>query len=124
MQQTCRDAYAGRAVVFFFTAAGALGAAIALAVLLARPLPERIERGRPRTLSRRLVSTPGRAALLTFRLYQGSTVVAEISCNGKQLREGESSAMQCLSGDALPATYNKIEVSDLFSGVVTSSPSG
>lgn len=70
VQQTCRDAFAGRAVVFFFAAAGAAFAAVALAVLLGRPVPEPAEPvARPRgrqTLSRRLVCTPGRAALLTL----------------------------------------------------------
>jgi hypothetical protein len=66
VQQTCRDAFAGRAVVFFFAAAGAIFAAVALAVLLARPVPEpTAARTRP-TLSRRLVRTPARAALVTL----------------------------------------------------------
>jgi hypothetical protein len=66
--------------------------------------------------------TDGRSALLTFRLYDDDTVVAEINCNSKQMQEGESSAMQCVSGDALPPTYNEIKVTDIFSGVATSSP--
>jgi hypothetical protein len=66
--------------------------------------------------------TDGRSALLTFRLYKDDTVVAEISCNSRQLQEGESSAMQCVSGDALPPDYDKTKVTDIFSGVATSSP--
>jgi hypothetical protein len=31
-------------------------------------------------------------------------------------------AMQCVSGDALPPDYDKIKVTDIFSGVATSSP--
>ncbi len=65
----------------------------------------------------------GRSAFLTFRLYDGNTVVTEIICNGKQVQEGESSAMTCNSGDQLPASYDKIKVSDIFSGVTTSTPS-
>jgi hypothetical protein len=64
----------------------------------------------------------GRAAILTFRLYDGDTVVGQIDCNGRQIKEGESSGMQCVSGDPLPPTYNKIEVTDMFSGLATSSP--
>jgi hypothetical protein len=66
VQQTCRDAFAGRAVVFFFAAAGAIFAAAALAVLLARPVPEPSPTRTRQTLSRRLVRTPSRAALLTL----------------------------------------------------------
>jgi hypothetical protein len=68
-------------------------------------------------------SPDGRPALLTFRLYDDNTIVAEITCNGRQMQEGESSAMQCASGDPLPRNYNKIKVSDIFSGVATTSPS-
>jgi hypothetical protein len=68
-------------------------------------------------------SPDGRTAFLTFRLYDGDTVVAQISCSGKQLQEGESSVMTCVSGDKLPPTYHTIKVSDIFSGV-TASPSG
>ncbi len=50
-------------------------------------------------------------------------MVAEINCNSRQMQEGESSAMQCVSGDPLPPNYNKIKVTDIFSGVATSSPS-
>jgi hypothetical protein len=64
----------------------------------------------------------GRSAMLTFRLYKDDTVVAEISCNSRQMQEGESSAMQCVSGDSLPPAYTKIEVTDIFSGVASSSP--
>ena len=65
----------------------------------------------------------GRSAVLTFRLYFENTVVAEVNCNGRQIQEGESSAMQCFSSDRLPPNYNRIKVTDIFSGVVTSSPS-
>jgi hypothetical protein len=67
-------------------------------------------------------SSEGRTPILTFRLYRGSSVVAEIDCNGRQLKEGESSPMTCVSADNLPASFDRVEVTDIFSGLATASP--
>ena len=56
----------------------------------------------------------GRTALLTFRFYKGSENLAEISCNGKELQQGESSTMDCFSTDKFPAGYDTIKVADMF----------
>lgn len=56
----------------------------------------------------------GRTALLTFRLYNGTENLAEIDCNGKELQLGESSRMDCFSGDAYNTDYKTIKVSDLW----------
>jgi hypothetical protein len=69
-------------------------------------------------------SPDGRTAVMIFRLYDGNTVVAEINCNGRQIQEGESSAMTCYSDDQLPPTYHTIKVTDVFSALATASPSG
>jgi hypothetical protein len=59
-------------------------------------------------------TTGGRTALLTFRLYSGTENLAEIICTGKELQEGESSAMDCTSTDKLPKKFEKIRVADVF----------
>ncbi len=56
----------------------------------------------------------GRTALLTFRLYKGSNNLAEITCTGKELQEGESSKMDCGSGDKMPKKFDAIRVADAF----------
>ena len=59
--------------------------------------------------------TEGRNALLTFRLYDGKTVVSEIMCNANQMQEGESSRMDCTSLDTEKlGNYDTIKVSDTW----------
>lgn len=56
----------------------------------------------------------GRTALLTFRIYKGTENLAEITCTGKELQEGESGTMDCSSTDQLPTDFDAIKVADLF----------
>lgn len=66
VQQTCRDAYAGRASVLLVCVIGLLACSVALVALLARPVDDSAgSRASDARLSRRLSATPGRAALLT-----------------------------------------------------------
>lgn len=61
------------------------------------------------------VSGGGRAALLTFRLYQGKTVVSEINCSSNEMQEGETSTMDCFSLDSKKlGSYDTIKVADAF----------
>jgi Protein of unknown function (DUF2510) len=59
--------------------------------------------------------TSGRDALLTFRLYNGKTVVTEIECNGNRMQEGETSPMDCFSLDTKKVgNWGTIKVSDFW----------
>jgi hypothetical protein len=61
------------------------------------------------------VSGGGRSALLTFRLYDGTTVAAEITCSSNQMQEGETSKMDCFgSGSGKVAKWDTIKVADAF----------
>jgi hypothetical protein len=56
-----------------------------------------------------------RDALLTFRLYKGKDVLSEITCTSNQMQAGETSPMDCFSGDDYPkGGYASIKVSDAF----------
>jgi len=56
-----------------------------------------------------------RTALLTFRFYDGKTVLAEVECTSNQMQTGESSPMDCISFDSeFPSGYDSIKVSDAF----------
>lgn len=61
-----------------------------------------------------MTGSGGRTALLTFRLYKGTNNLAEITCTGKELQEGESSKMDCSSGDKMPKKFDAIRVADAF----------
>ena len=56
----------------------------------------------------------GRTAMLTFRFYDGTENLAEVTCSGKELQVGESSSMDCFSGDKMPKGYKTIKVADAF----------
>lgn len=59
--------------------------------------------------------TSGRTALLTFRLYQGKTVVSEIMCSGNSVQEGETTKMDCSSMDSGKlGKWDTIKVADTF----------
>lgn len=56
-----------------------------------------------------------RTALLTFRFYDGKTVLGEINCSSNQMQSGESSAMDCFSLDSeMPVGYDAVKVSDAW----------
>lgn len=55
-----------------------------------------------------------RTALLTFRLYKGKNVLAEISCDSKEMQKGETSKLDCLSTDKLPKGNYVIKIADMF----------
>ena len=56
-----------------------------------------------------------REALLVFRLYKGKDVLAEVTCSSNQMQTGETSPLDCLSGDDFPKNgYDAIKVSDAF----------
>ncbi|GAB2448058.1 hypothetical protein GCM10027062_32050 [Nocardioides hungaricus] len=57
----------------------------------------------------------GRTALLTFRLYDGKTVVTEIECSSNEMQEGESTKMDCFNTDSKKlGSYDTIKVADAF----------
>jgi hypothetical protein len=59
--------------------------------------------------------TPSRSALLTFRLYNGKTVVSEIECSSNEMQQGETSGMDCISLDSKKiGKWDTIKVSDMF----------
>jgi hypothetical protein len=56
-----------------------------------------------------------RTALLTFRFYKGTEVLAEVECSTNEMQAGESSRMQCFSGSGqFPTGYKTIKVADAF----------
>lgn len=57
----------------------------------------------------------GRSAMLTFRLYDGSTVVSEIECSSNEMQEGETSRVDCFSLDSEKlGAWDTIKVSDMW----------
>lgn len=55
-----------------------------------------------------------RDALLTFRFYDGRTVLAEVYCSSNQMQSGETSPMDCFSAEEFPTGYDTVKVSDAF----------
>lgn len=55
-----------------------------------------------------------RDAWLTFRFYDGKTVLAEVTCTSNQMQSGETSPMDCYSTEDFPTGYDAIKVSDAF----------
>ncbi len=56
-----------------------------------------------------------RTALLTFRFYKKSEVLAEVECSTNEMQAGESSRMECFStSTSFPTGYKTIKVSDAF----------
>jgi len=61
------------------------------------------------------VSGGGRSALLTFRLYDRRTVVAEITCSSNEMQKGESARMSCFNRDVEKlGPWSTIKVADAF----------
>ena len=61
------------------------------------------------------VSGGGRTALFTFRLYDGKTVVSEITCSSNEMQEGETTRMDCFSGETEKVgKWDTIKVADAF----------
>ena len=57
----------------------------------------------------------GRDAMLTFRLYDGKTVVSEILCSANTMQEGESSRLDCSSLDTEKlGKWDTIKVADTW----------
>ena len=57
----------------------------------------------------------GRSALLTFRLYDGKTVVSEIECTSNEMQQGETSAMDCFSLETKKVgDWDTIKVADMW----------
>lgn len=60
-------------------------------------------------------TTSGRSALWTIGLYDGKTKVAELTCSSNEIQEGETSKMDCISGDEIKAgDWSTVKVSDAF----------
>jgi hypothetical protein len=55
-----------------------------------------------------------RTALLSFRLYDGKSVLAEISCSSKEMQKDEISTLECFGSDKLPKGKYVVKVADEF----------
>lgn len=60
-------------------------------------------------------TSTGRSALLDFKLYNGKTVVATITCSSDDLQQGETATLECFSGNTKKlGKFDTIKVSDSF----------
>lgn len=53
-----------------------------------------------------------RTMLLTIKVLDGDRVLADITCSTDELEPGQTTAIDCLSGDKLPRAYDAITVED------------
>jgi len=45
--------------------------------------------------------------MLTFKVLQGSKVLADLTCTTDELEAGQSTALDCLSTDKYPSSYSR-----------------
>ncbi len=53
-------------------------------------------------------------ALVEIKFMDGNEVVALVDCTTEQIPVGQTTSLNCSSGDKFPATYDRITINDTF----------
>ncbi|MBM7458780.1 hypothetical protein ACIBED_08115 [Rhodococcus coprophilus] len=54
------------------------------------------------------------AAIVEIKFMNGNEVVALANCTTEQIPVGQTTSLNCISADDLPATYDRITINDTF----------